>query len=544
MLRPTPTRGRVRALLALSALSAILSCRTPEEWRQEADRKVYAYVADRRRELELGAEDFTIDPPADSLRARLLAGSSETKEPLGLGALLEIWAENSRDWQREKETLYLAALDYTLSQREFETQYGGGARSAGASGVGDDTTVEVSPFTRISRMLGTGATIVGDLGLRIFEDLASGNGLQAVTAFSLTFTQPLMRGAGRRIAQERLTQAERDVVYAVRAYERFRRTQSVTVADRMFRILQQADTVANEHANRANLELLRKRNEALAEAGRLSDIQVDQARQDELRAQDRVVVAEANYDALLDDFKLFLGLPVDAPLSVDPAELAAIDVDQLDLLRLDDEERVLSIALARRLDYQTALDEVDDADRRVHVAADGLRADLNLGGQAQWNSNLEAPSIDDLTWSAFVDLDLPIERTAERNAFRAALIDREEARRSAAELGDTITRDLRDQVRQARATRETYRINAQAVRVAERRVESTKLNFDAGRATTRDLLEAQEALVEAQNAATRARVDHHLSLLELFRDMEALITTPRGVEVDSEAIAPLLRESP
>jgi outer membrane protein TolC len=48
------------------------------------------------------------------------------------------------------------------------------------------------------------------------------------------------------------------------------------------------------------------------------------------------------------------------------------------------------------------------------------------------------------------------------------------------------------------------------------------LNLQAGRVEIRDLLEAQEDLLSAQNALTGAAVDYRLAELELQRDLDVL----------------------
>jgi len=60
---------------------------------------------------------------------------------------------------------------------------------------------------------------------------------------------------------------------------------------------------------------------------------------------------------------------------------------------------------------------------------------------------------------------------------------------------------------------------SEAVRLAERRVSSTSLFLQAGRAQIRDLLEAQEALILAQNGLTAAITDFRIADLALKRDM-------------------------
>ena len=53
--------------------------------------------------------------------------------------------------------------------------------------------------------------------------------------------------------------------------------------------------------------------------------------------------------------------------------------------------------------------------------------------------------------------------------------------------------------------------------------------MDAGRAETRDLLEAQDALLQAQNSLTSARVNYRIAELEIQRDMGVLVITETGL---------------
>jgi outer membrane protein TolC len=72
----------------------------------------------------------------------------------------------------------------------------------------------------------------------------------------------------------------------------------------------------------------------------------------------------------------------------------------------------------------------------------------------------------------------------------------------------------------------------------ERRIESANLNLQAGRASTRDILEAQQALVDARNSLTSARVDYYLSQLALWRDMELLRVEDQGLRFAREGLDP------
>ena len=100
-------------LVALLTASAE-ACKSPDEFRADADREVYEIIKERREELAAGGA-FTIDPPTDTLRDRLLEGEAGP-QIFDLIACLDVAAENSRDYQTEREILYLTSLDLTLEQ--------------------------------------------------------------------------------------------------------------------------------------------------------------------------------------------------------------------------------------------------------------------------------------------------------------------------------------------------------------------------------------------------------------------------------------------
>lgn len=531
-----PASSHARRRLAAVALLALVAggCKSASEQRADADRQAYEILEQRRTELALGQAEFTIEPPVDSLRQRLLRG--ETIGPAGITGTLEIAAENSRDYQRRKEDLYIAALDLTLERFRFSVQENGRV-GALLSGDADGATNLAESFSAgFTKLLGTGAVVIADMGLSLTRSVATGDSWDIVSSPVLSVTQPLMRGFGARIVREPLTQAERNVVYKLREYERFRRTFCVDVITRYIQLLRAADQVKNERINMDNLVALRERNEALAEAGRQSDIQTDQARQNELASRNRLIQAIERYGTALDDLKLFLGLPIEIQFEPVSSELYDMTID--DSLTIEDAIAV-EAGLRLRLDYMTVLDQLEDSERKVNVAADALRTRFDVAGSVRATSTDGSPvefSRDDLAWTLRPDIVLPLALVAERNNYRKAFITMERARRSAEQLGDEITSSLRASVRQARTRRQSVDIQANAVTLAERRIESANLSLQAGRATTRDILEAQQALVDARNALTGARVDYYLSQLALWRDMELLRVEESGLRFAREGL--------
>ena len=126
-------------------------------------------------------------------------------------------------------------------------------------------------------------------------------------------------------------------------------------------------------------------------------------------------------------------------------------------------------------------------------------------------------------------MDLALERTFERNVYRGSLIGFEQSVRDVQELEDQIKLAVRTDLSELLESRESFRIQAEAVKLAARRVASTNLFLEAGRAEIRDLLEAQEALVSAQDALTAAFVNYRVGELNLQRDLGVLQVDEQGI---------------
>ena len=77
--------------------------------------------------------------------------------------------------------------------------------------------------------LGNLANYRRSAGVPKWDAIANGDGWDAVSDFSVSWTQPLLRGSAREVVLEPLTQAERNLVYSVRNFERFRRTFALPV---------------------------------------------------------------------------------------------------------------------------------------------------------------------------------------------------------------------------------------------------------------------------------------------------------------------------
>jgi len=200
--------------------------------------------------------------------------------------------------------------------------------------------------------------------------------------------------------------------------------------------------------------------------------------------------------------------------------------------------KAVELALANRQDLQTLADKVVDAQRKVRIAEDALRAELTLGGTAAVGQSRSLSNADpgnaalrsrEGQYSSLLHLDLPLERTAERNAYRQSLLELENVVRTYQGEEDLIKQTVRGNLRELLEYRESLIIQNLAVKLAARRVASTDLLLQAGRAEIRDLLEAQGALLSAQNSLTGALVNYRMQELELQSNLGVLSVSADGI---------------
>lgn len=619
--------GSIPFLALLLVLIGLAGCRTPGVHRVETDTRATAIIAEKQEQAIGQATPFTLDRPSDRLRRRLLLGADLPRTgPASLGTdqlpriehwpeadaparvnapglpgagknntlpliltlvqALEIGAANSSDYQEKKENVFQNALALDLERNQFRSILASQAQGLADRDGSSDPTVSGllgSADISLDRTFKNGVELTTALAADLATLLSAGGTSAFGITADATLSIPLLRGSGRHIVTEPLLQAERNVVYAIWEFERFKKEFAVNVGTSYLAILQQMDTVKNNEEDYRSRIISARRSRRLADAGRIKEIEVDQSVQNELSARQRWISSREYSKKLLDSFKTLLGLPPDAPVKLDPGELERIHLPPLAIVSNEegdskniripaealsadapvlmiepgagtpgplelDRRKAICLALANRLDMRVAQENVNDAQRAVVVAADALGAELTILGSASIGERrtITTADLDNARlrtdkgiFSALVTLDLPFERTAEAVAYRNSFIELEQAVRTVQTLEDTIKLTVSNKLSDLLEARESLYIQTKAVAVATKRVKSTTLFMEAGRAETRDLLEAQDALLSAQNGLTSARINYRVAELELQRDTGLLTVTETGLWQEYSPETPL-----
>lgn len=205
------------------------------------------------------------------------------------------------------------------------------------------------------------------------------------------------------------------------------------------------------------------------------------------------------------------------------------------------EEQSLDFAKTNRLDLQNQLGVVTDSWRKVWVAANALRGTLNINATANVGTDPSHPHPLDFASNASLytvgfQFDGPLNRLAERNAYRASLINFQRAKRGYMALSDSVEQQIRLDLRQLRQTRLNFEIQRQSLLVATRQVESARLsliNPNRGQnsdtlATTTQLLNSLNNLVNARNQLAGNYILYEQQRVQLLLDLEALQLDQRG----------------
>ncbi len=435
-----------RGLWLLSALVAVGCSRS--WYRQQADTDTYPLVSERAfgPSSAVGNPDLTPQagsrladpfhpdaspkPPDDPAAAVFMAqpgrltgskrwgryGVTDQIEPPGWETALglneqgvlkldqqrsaEVALLNSRDYQLAREQLYLVALSLTLNRFEFATQWFGGigpsfTRVGSGSLPTESNTLNVTGGFGFTRFLPAGGQLLTNFANSFVWEFTGGthtvNG-----SLSATLIQPLLRGFGRDVRLESLTQAERDTLYAVRDFARFRKQFWAGVSvqpDGYLGLLLQVQALRNARENLKSQEENYARTEFAFKGNRRSVVDVDQAFQGLLQARQQILNAEVDLESSLDQFKRRLGLPPRLKMELDDAPLNQfvvldLEVDKLraDLAAFEQARNTELANLPEADDIKKAFDALAKLADRTGGAVDSVGDDLT-----RWKEQSERP---------------------------------------------------------------------------------------------------------------------------------------------------------
>ncbi|MHB8867070.1 MAG: TolC family protein, partial [Pirellulaceae bacterium] len=243
--------------------------------------------------------------------------------------LFELALLNSRDYQRQKELLYDAALSLSLERFAYATKFS--ARGATVdttythsrvNGTTVNTLAVPSAFSG-DKLMATGGTLVGRFANDVLLTFNGPTGFAADISSEMLFefTQRVFQ---RDILLEPLIQSERDLVYAARQFARYRKEFFFDIASTYYNILATYRRVEIDAQNYFSQALNFQQAREEVESGITTAPNVvafNQYEQGVLSARSLLIAQCLQIENELDSMKLVLGLPTETLIDVELAEL-------------------------------------------------------------------------------------------------------------------------------------------------------------------------------------------------------------------------------
>lgn len=492
----------------------------------------------RRFRVNNESFDFLDNEASSEIGARILS----------LKDALDVAFTHSKGYQTQKELLYLEALSLTFDRYRYTPVFsvsGSGNYQWDAQDkfVQDMRTLtgmenlNTSESTFSNTSLGTqyilksGGAVALNLTNNFTRFLTGDVSETSASALVGSFTQPLIRNFGADIETEALIQAERDLLYHLRDFTRFRKTFAVRVASEYYSVLLNRETARNNFSglNATNLSL--EREQAFQAEGLTTLLEVGRLEQSSLQADLRWTASITRYKRSLDNFKILIGLTAEESIILDDNEMeliTEIGMDSPDISL----EQATEMAIQTRLDLYNFLDKVQDSARRIEVTANALKPTLDINLVAAIpdanDGNIGELDFENAIYTAGLGIDLPLDTKFERNNYRRALINYESVTRDYLLALDDVKLDVLDTWRRMNEARKNYDISVTSVEINERRVEEAELRAELGLGDIQDTVDSQNDLTAARTELVSSIVEHNIAKLEFWRGVGLLYVDDAG----------------
>ena len=266
------------------------------------------------------------------------------------------------------------------------------------------------------------------------------------------------------------------------------------------------------------------------EAGKLAPIELYQPQSEVARREETLIAAERAIGVAEDNLKLLLNSdnwliplnPTDTPKTT-PVSL--------------NQEEILSNAVANRPDIKAADLNSEVAGIQSKIATDNTRPSLALAGSVGYGGTNDAygRAIDqafdepDTQWQLGLNFSIPLQNSHAKGSLAQATVLHRKAKTSAKLLRLQVKKSIRTTVRDVNLAIKAMEATRKTSVATLKRLEAEQAKFDAGSATTLDVLIAQEAYSQALSQENRTSIIYVKSLAEIDR-IQGAITMEGGVK--------------
>jgi outer membrane protein len=460
-----------------------------------------------------------------------LSFSAESERAISLREAIETALAANLDLRLQREDVK-AAQGLTLSSRgkfdltlkaeatanstEYTQLYPGAAEQEESAGFGAGLSRTLTGGTSIS--LGwKNSRYESDMqGMTLNPSYGSG--------LNLEVRQPLLQGFGEEVQTAAIRSSEKQAEAAQQQLDNATANLAAEVKRAYWDLVYNHQDINVQQLSLTLANKLLEETKARINAGKLAPVEIYQPQSEVARREERLISAERAIGVAEDNLKLLLNsedwfeafVPTDEPNS-DPVTI--------------DLPAVVENTLKNRPDIRAAELRVRAAEFELLQARDSTRPDLALFGGVGFGGTDESygDALDDSIsepeneWQVGLSFTLPLENSLAEGRLQQVQAGYNKARTSVELLRLQAKREARTTVRDVRLAIKALEATRKTSLATLKRLEAEQAKFASGRATTLDVLTAQEAYARALSQENLTKISYVKSLAELDR-IQGLVT--------------------
>lgn len=431
---------------------------------------------------------------------------------------------------RRARSIYDPAFSALLDHR------GGNMQTDPTSAV-IDRTRNFDANASLDQLLSTGATASAAFTNFLYKDnLGISASRYAQPELTLSLSQPLLKGLGKRVTERGITTADDAMDLSLANWNQKALDTAADARNRFLTLAKARESLVTRKSSLAVARRVHEENGARVNAGVLAAFELQDSELGVLQREKDLLDAELAERDAADQLLLTLHLSPGTVLELPDTVWADIPNPS--------EEEALGVALRRRPDLVKARTSLRTAEfneeisRNLALPALSLEGSAGVAGTATEYGN----AINDMgtgknqNWAVGLRFSVPLGNNAAQADVAAARLKASQARAGVAVLEESAGLEIRTALRALETRRKQHEVARKGVSVAETRLASFLKRGKLGLATTKDVLDAEANLTQAREILSGAHADFQSALTSLWKSTGELLDR-HGVRIDGNTIA-------
>lgn len=397
-------------------------------------------------------------------------------------------------------------------------------RQSGPTSSFVDRTRYFDADASLDQLLSTGATASASFTNTWYKDnLGLSTSRYSQPELTLSLSQPLLKGLGRRVTERGITIADDAMDLSLAVWNQRALDTAAEARNRFLALVKARESLATRKASLAVARRVHEEGRARVKAGVLASFELQDSELGALQREKDLLDAELAERDAADQLRLTLHLPPGT--GVELPDTPWTDVPD------PSEEAALGVALRRRPDLAKARASLRTAEFNEQVSRNLALPSLAFEGSAgvAGTATDYGNAVDDMrngknpNWAVGLRFSVPLGNTAARADVAAARLKASQARAGVAVLEESAGLEIRAALRALETRRKQEEVARKGVSVAETRLASFLKRGKLGLSTTKDVLDAEANLTQARENLSAARADFQSALTSLWKSTGELL---------------------